>query len=93
MDKNKKRVLKEFPDAKITLDSNGGYIVVSDDKFLAEDFFMPDTQDADKAWEYAAVACKTTQCFNRTHPMRMDLKDIESKLDRLNRRKRRGRRK
>ena len=47
-----------------------------------------------KIWhgKYAAIACKTTQNFNRTHPSRMDLKSIESKLDRINRRKRRGRR-
>ena len=30
--------------------------------------------------------------FNRTHPMKMDLGDIETKLNRINNRKRRGKR-
>ena len=46
----------------------------------------------DKAWEYAALACKTTQNFNRSHPMRMDLSNVEGKLNRINKRKKRGRR-
>jgi len=53
---------------------------------------MPDTYDSNKAWEYAALACKTTQNFNRSHPMRMDLSNLESKLNRINKRKRRGKR-
>ena len=60
--------------------------------FLAEEYFMPRTSDDATAWEYAAMSCKLTQNFNRSHPMRMDLSSVESKLDRINKRKRRGRR-
>ena len=52
---------------------------------------MPNTFDESKAWEYAAIACRTTQNFNRTHPMRMDLSAIENKINRINKRKKRGR--
>jgi len=53
---------------------------------------MPATVCEETAWEYAAIACRTAQNFNRTHPMKMDLGDIESKLNRINNRKRRGKR-
>ena len=53
---------------------------------------MPDTGCEDQAWEYAAIACRTAQNFNRTHPMKMDLATIETKLNRINNRKRRGNR-
>ena len=35
------------------------------DIFIAKDYYLPETHDLDKAWEYAALACKTTQNFNR----------------------------
>ena len=50
---------------------------------IAKDYYLPDTHDVDKAWEYAALACKTTQNFNRSHPDRMDLSNVESKLSRI----------
>ena len=87
----KKRVLKDYPNAYVDHDLNG-YKIMSGDKYIAEDYFLPDTHDLDKAWEYAALACKTTQNFNRSHPDRMDLSNVESKLNRINNRKRRGRR-
>ena len=91
VDKNKKKVLKQYPNAYLDYRQEG-VRVMSGDTYLAEEYFMPNTYNEDTAWEYAAIACKTTQNFNRTHPSRMDLKSIESKLDRINRRKRRGRR-
>jgi len=90
VDKNKKKVLKAYPNAHIDYDTNG-LKIMNGDTFLAEDYFMPDTKDESKAWEYAAVACRVTQNFNRTHPMRMDLTAIESKLNRINSRRRRAR--
>ena len=91
VDKNKKKVLKQYPNAYVD-HGQDGVRVMSGDVYLAEEYFMPSTFDEDKAWEYAAISCRTTQNFNRTHPSRMDLKSIESKLDRINKRKRRGRR-
>lgn len=86
MTREQKRVLKDYPNAKLTVDDNGNYIVINGDVFLAEDYYMPDTTDPDMAWKYAAIACKTTQNFNRTHPDRMDMSDIENKIMRINKR-------
>jgi hypothetical protein len=86
----KKRVLRDYPNAYLDYDDTG-YKVMSGDNFIAEDYYLPDTYDSDKAWEYAALACKTTQNFNRSHPSRMDLSNVESKLNRINKRKKRGR--
>jgi hypothetical protein len=91
MSKFKKRVLKQFPKAYAELSSDG-IRIINDDQFLAEEFYMPNTHCEDTAWEYASMACKLTQNFNRAHPSRMDLGDIENKLARINRRKRNGRR-
>ena len=90
VDRNKKKVLKVYPNAYVEHGQSGAR-VMSGETFLAEEYFMPNTHDESKAWEYAAIACRTTQNFNRTHPSRMDLSQIEGKLDRISRRKRRGR--
>ena len=87
----KKRVLRDHPKAYVDHDGNG-FKIMTGDKFIAEDYFLPNTHDLDTAWEYAALACKTTQNFNRSHPMRMDLSNVEGKLNRINKRKKRGRR-
>ena len=82
----KKRVLKQYPNAK-PLQTYEGIKIMSGDTYVAQEFYFPATMCEDKAWEYASVACKTTQQFNRTHPMRMDLVDIESKINRINKRR------
>ena len=89
--KFQRKVLKQYPKARPISTSNGVQIM-SNDIFIAKDFYMPVTTCEDKAWEYAAIACRTKQNFDRTHPMRMDLSDIESKINRIHNRKRRGRR-
>lgn len=87
MTREQKRVLKDYPKAKCTLNSEGHFIVVVDDMVLAEEYFLPPAYDAITAWTNAALACKTTQNFNRTHPLRMDLSNIEDKLLRMEKRK------
>jgi hypothetical protein len=82
----KKKVLKQYPNAKVIYCETGVQIM-SGDIFIAEEFYLPPTHSEDKAWEYAALACRTTQQFNRTHPSRMSLSDIESKINRINRRR------
>ncbi len=91
MNKFKKRVLKQFPNAYVESSVNG-LRIINNDEYLAKEFYMPDTVCEDKAWEYASMACRLTQNFNRAHPLRMDLSDVENKLARINRRKRNGRR-
>ncbi len=91
MNKFEKRVLKQYPKAHAVASVNG-IRIINNDEYIAEEFYMPDTHCEDTAWEYASMACKLTQNFNRAHPLRMDLTDIESKLARINRRKKKGRR-
>jgi hypothetical protein len=90
MTREQKRVLKEYPNAKCTMDDNGHFIVIVDDVVLAEEYFLPPALDNLTAWANASIACKTTQNFNRTHPERMDLTNIEEKLLRMDKRKKRS---
>lgn len=91
MNKHQKKVLKQYPNAYVEQGTDG-VRVMNGDKFLAEEFYMPSTNNDDVAWEHAAMSCRLTQNFNRAHPARMDLKDVESKLQRIHKRKIRGRR-
>lgn len=86
--KDKKKVLKQYPNAKLLVQDDGTYVVENDDINLAAEFFMPDAYDEETAWKYAALACKTSQHFNRTHPDRMELSDKESKFTRIKTRRR-----
>lgn len=90
MSRSKNQVLKRFPNAKLSSDDNGYRIVVVNDISLTEEYFLPDTIDDDQAWEYAAIACKVTQNFNRTHPNRIDHTSLEEKIGRIENRKRKG---
>ena len=87
IDKNKNKVLKQYPNAYIDYRQEGVRIM-SGDTYLAEEYFMPNTYNEDTAWEYAAFACRTTQNFNRTHPMKHDMVIDEKKFDRVSRRNR-----
>ena len=89
MTKFQKQVLKKYPNARLDYNLDGECFVVNGEDILAEEYFMPETIDPDKAWEYAAISCKTTQNFNRTHPLRVEGKDVEARVQRiLNRKKR-----
>jgi hypothetical protein len=86
--KDKKKVLKQYPNAKLLVLEDGTHVIENDDTVLAEEFFLPDAYDEDTAWKYAALACKTSQHFNRTHPARMELSNKESKFTRIKTRRR-----
>ena len=89
---DKEFVLSQYPKAKAFLSSDGGYIIYVDDTALAEEYLMPIAESEDIAWKYAKMSLKTTQNFNRTHPDRLSLIDIERKLDAILRRKANGNR-
>lgn len=91
MTKAEKKVRKVYPNAKLGYDDNGYRVIKVNDLILSEEYFLPDTYDDNKAWEYAAVACTVSQNFNRTHPLRMDLSSLEEKIQRIENRKTRGR--
>ena len=90
MNKDKKRVLRDYPNAIVGRKDDGSFIVIDGDYALAEEFFLPPALTEDEAWSHAALSCKTTQHFNRTHPMRLDLKGFEAKMSRIEKRKRRS---
>jgi len=90
MNKDKKRVLKDYPNAIVGRKDDGSFIVIDGDYALAEEFFLPPALTEDEAWSHAALSCKTTQHFNRTHPMRLDLKGFEARMARIEKRKRRS---
>jgi hypothetical protein len=92
MSKEKRKVLKRFPNAMLSYDDNGYKVISINGYEPAKDYFMPDTMDTDKAWEYASMACRTTQQFNRTHPLKVeiDFGGEEAKNMRIERRKRNG---
>lgn len=90
--KAKNQVLKRFPNAKLSSDDNGYRVITVDDISLTKDYFLPDTMDDNQAWEYAAIAVKVTQNFNRTHPNRIDHTSLEAKIGRIENRKRKGKR-
>ena len=92
MTKEKRKVLKRFPNAKLSYDDNGYKVISINGYQPAKEYFMPDTMDTDKAWEYASMACRTTQQFNRTHPLKVeiDFGGEEAKNMRIERRKRNG---
>jgi len=88
MTKFQKQVLKKYPNARVEYEMNECFIV-NGDTMLSDEYLMPVTDDPEKAWEYAAIACRTTQNFNRTHPLRVDNRDVEARVQRiLNRKKR-----
>ena len=91
MTKFQKQVLKKYPDAKLSWDAYGMRIVTCNGVSLTEQYFLPDTTDDDQAWEYAALATRVTQNFNRTHPDRIDHTSLEEKIGRIENRKRKGR--
>jgi hypothetical protein len=82
-------VLAKHPKAQLTTDFFGNYIVLINDEVVAEEYLFPETTDPEKAWEYALLALRTTQNFNRTHPLKLDLSsdEIENKLVRIHNRK------
>lgn len=89
---DKEFVLSQYPKAKVFPDSDGGYVVYVNDVSLADEYLMPIAETEDIAWKYAKMSLKTTQNFNRTHPDRLSLVDIERKLEAIQRRKTNGKR-
>lgn len=79
----KQLVLRRLPKAYIERDDDGNIFVMNNDECVVAEYFYPETQSEETAWKYALDALKITQNFNRTHPLRMDLSDFESKSSRI----------
>lgn len=85
-----RRVLKKQPKAKLTTDLNGRYFISVDGEDITEEYFMPHSATEVEAWKNADLSIKTTQNFNRSHPLKADMADIEKKTKRINKRKMKG---
>ena len=87
MTKARRTVMNKYPSAKVSYDFDGNCTIVNDDINISEDFYMPLTSSEEEAWKQAAISIRTKQNFNRTHPNRMDLSTLESKMNRLDKRR------
>ena len=81
MTKQQKKVLRKYPDAAIHYGMNGECYILADGLNLAADFCMPGTSSTEVAWEYAEIASRTKQHFDRSHPNRMNLKSREARAE------------
>ena len=88
MNRYQKRVLRDFPNAVIGYNEYSEYIVMDGDTCITDEYFMPGALSETQAWEYASIACRTTQNFNRTHPLRDTDEALEDRILRFERRKR-----
>jgi hypothetical protein len=91
--KIQQKVLKKIPNAKIYSATNGYFIGFESDEGiinLLADLLLPNQESKEKAWECALLAVKTSQNFNRTHPLRVDMYSELDKQDRIEKRKNKG---
>ena len=88
IEKYKKKVHKQYPGAYLASMSNGYYTIMQEQDdltqrdVLAELCFAPQ-KDLIKTWELAQLTAKTTQNFNRTHPLRIEGMNMEDKIARV----------
>ncbi len=87
LEKAKKAVLKKIPNALLKIDFYGYCYILDGDIDLSEEYLLPETKSPTEAWELALLSIRTTQNFNRTHPMKVDIELSEKKLGRIRKRK------
>lgn len=91
--KIQQKVLKKIPNAKIYSASDGYFIGYESDEGITNllaDMLLPNQESKEKAWECALLSVKTTQNFNRTHPLKTDIYTELEKQERFNKRKNNG---
>ena len=89
--KSQKKVLKKYPNAKVYTALNGYFIGYESSEgnvinLLAE-FFLPNANTKEDAWESALISVKAEQNFNRTHPLKVDMYSGLDKQERIEKRK------
>ena len=87
LSKFQKSVQSKYPNSYCEVDDNNNAFVIvpelGDDYKPADEYLFPLTESIETAWKYAADSLKITQHFNRTHPERMQLEDLEAKMTRM----------
>ncbi len=95
INKFKRNVHKQFPNAHLHLMSNGYYTIVQEQDnlklkdILAEYCILP-VKDPVEAWKLAQLSSKANQNINRTHPLKIEASDIQAKLERIEARRLKG---
>jgi hypothetical protein len=95
IEKFKRNVSKQYPNAHLHLMSNGYYTIVQEQEdlsvkdILAEYCLLP-TKDPLTAWQLAQTSSKARQNINRTHPLKIEASDIAAKLERIESRRLKG---
>lgn len=89
--KLQQKILKKYPNAKIYNSNNGYFIGYETDDGnvfnILADIFLPNQETQEKAWECALLSIKTSQNFNRTHPLKVDMYNTLEKQERISNRK------
>ena len=91
--KIQQKVLKKIPNAKLYSATNGYFIGYESDEGIVNllaDQLLPNQESKEKAWECALLSVKTSQNFNRTHPLRVDMYSELDKQERMEKRKNKG---
>jgi len=91
--KIQQKVLKKITNAKLYSTTDGYFIGYESNEGIVNilaDLILPNQETKEKAWECALLSIKTTQNFNRTHPLKVDMYTELSKQDRVEKRKNRG---
>ena len=91
--KLQQKVLKKIPNAKLYSATNGYFIGYESDEGIVNllaDQLLPNQESKEKAWECALLSVKTSQNFNRTHPLRVDMYSELDKQERMEKRKNKG---
>ena len=91
--KIQQKVLKKIPNAKVYSATNGYFIGYESDEGIVNllaDQLLPNQESKEKAWECALLSVKTSQNFNRTHPLRVDMYSELDKQERIEKRKNKG---
>lgn len=90
LEKNRAKTLKWYPGAIVAQDLDGDFYIEHQETNIFEEFLLTNASSPAEAWEKGALCAKTTQNFNRTHPLRdMDLSTNDAETQEV--KKRRGR--
>lgn len=92
--KSQQKILKKYPTAKVYTASNGYFIgYETEDGNLVNilsELLLPNQSTKEQAWDSALLSVKTSQNFNRTHPLRVDMYSELDKQARIEKRKNKG---
>ena len=92
--KAQKKILQKYPMAKLYTATDGYFIgYETEDGNLVNillELLLPNQSTKELAWESALLSVKTSQNFNRTHPLRVDMYSELDKQTRIEKRKNKG---